>query len=249
MYKNKIIGIWGLGKVGRSTAEFFHAQGAIIIGMDQKQVMHPHLNTFYNEAEKDIFFSHADHIISSPGIDIRPYYQQFKTKWITELDLFYQHWKRPIIAITGSVGKTTVTHLLGQLLSRYKLRVAVCGNIGTPMLDMISFSDLYDIAVMEVSSFQLEYSTSFAPQIAIWTNFAPNHLDRHTLEEYFFSKAKICAFQNSNQTAIIPYEVYQKLKENMPQKKFAIMCKTQLSDGTRNELLAHGNTLYQINTE
>lgn len=249
MYKDKIIGIWGLGKVGHSTAEFFNAQGAIIIGMDQKRIAHPPINTFYTEDEKESFFNRADYIISSPGIDIRPYYQQYKTKWITELDLFHYHWKKPIVAITGSVGKTTVTHLLGQLLSTYKLRVAVCGNIGTPMLDMVSSIDIYDIAVIEVSSFQLEYCTSFAPEIALWTNFAPNHLDRHTLAEYFFAKAKICTFQKRNQKTIIPYQIYQNLKDLMPEKRFDIMCQTKLPNDTRDELLANGNTLYTLNTD
>ncbi len=247
MYKNKTIGIWGLGKVGMSVAHFLHAQGAHIIGMDKVSLSNHDgiIRELFTQDQKDLFFANADYILASPGIDIRPYYQQHKAKWITELDLFYQSWQKPIIAITGSVGKTTVTTLLGQLLNKYGVKVVVGGNIGNPMLTMIKTDA--DIALLEVSSFQLEYCSSFAPDLALWTNFVPNHLDRHTLAEYFTAKTQILRHQEGSQSTIIPYDLLSPLTALFPERTFQVIIENNaISLEQQKALLQDGHTILTI---
>ena len=146
-FTGKKIGIWGLGAVGKSAVAFFRGLGLPVEVMNDK-LLTQEQQSFLDEstvsfcAEKDTlnFLHRNDYILASPGIDLRPY-KKFKNKWITELDIFGSLYKKPIIAITGSVGKTTITTLLSQILSAYGLRVLTGGNIGTPMLNLISYNN------------------------------------------------------------------------------------------------------------
>jgi UDP-N-acetylmuramoylalanine--D-glutamate ligase len=246
MYKNKTVGIWGFGKVGSSTAQFLHSYGATIIGMDQKQISHALVNTWFTQDQKDAFFAQSDFIIASPGIDISPYYSAHKHKWLTELDLFHQHWQKTVLAITGSVGKTSVTTLLGQLMTNHDVRPAVAGNIGTPMLELIKSRNIYDLAILEVSSFQLEYCTSFAPDLALWTNFVPNHLDRHTIEQYFDAKANIFSHQTDQQIAIIPFDLFARLSNRYPHKRYIVITENQISVAEKDHIIASEHTLFML---
>lgn len=152
-----------------------------------------------------------DFILPSPGIDLRPY-KQYQHKWLTELDIIQKNFTRPIVAITGTAGKTTVTHLLSELLKENGLRVWTGGNIGTGMLDLLKTKEKIDIALLEVSSFQLEHTKTFAPDLAIWTNFSENHLDRHgTMEQYFLAKKKIIERQKKGQHALLPLTTAEKI--------------------------------------
>lgn len=218
-FSGKKVGIWGLGVVGSSALRFFLERNAIISVMDAKEPdaatmawLSSHKIPFILQEQVTPFIQAHDYLLASPGIDIRPY-ASFKDRFLTELDLFGQHWKKPIIAITGSVGKTTVTHLLSSILSASGKRVVTGGNIGTGMLDLLTHQEDVDLAVLEVSSFQLEWCRSFAPTIALWTNLHPNHLDRHgSLEHYFSAKAAILTRQQRYQTAIVPAELYELVK-------------------------------------
>jgi UDP-N-acetylmuramoylalanine--D-glutamate ligase len=102
------------------------------------------------------------------------------------------------------------------------LRTAVGGNIGTGMLDMVQQQDTCDIGVIELSSFQLELNKKFAPDIALWTNLCPNHLDRHhTMYEYFQAKCNILRFQREHQVAVLSSELFEGqngvwLREQLP---------------------------------
>jgi UDP-N-acetylmuramoylalanine--D-glutamate ligase len=204
-FSNKKIGIWGYGKVGKSVAEFVRQQGATVGVMDKSRQELPAWITFYDEENKDLFFAIHDYIVPSPGIDITPYLEKLGTKLIAELDLFAQFFHKPIIAITGSVGKTTTTSLLGQLLNLYGIKALVGGNIGIACCDLISMQDSADCAVLEVSSFQTEHCRLFAPDVAIITNLVPNHLDRHiTMEAYRSAKLRMILNQTAAQKALLP---------------------------------------------
>jgi UDP-N-acetylmuramoylalanine--D-glutamate ligase len=212
-FTNKKIGVWGYGKVGKSVTEFVQQLGATVAVMDKTRQELPPLVTFYSEENKDLFFSTHDYIIPSPGIDITPYLAQIGSKLLPELDLFAQFFHKPIIAITGSVGKTTTTSLLGQLLNVYGVKALVGGNIGIACCDLIPMQENADCAVIEVSSFQLEHSTIFAPDLAIITNIIPNHLDRHiTMETYRNAKFRMMLNQTHTQKALVP----DALKEYIP---------------------------------
>lgn len=216
MNTKKIIGIWGYGKVGKALVTFWTQKNCTVYVMDKNKEVEKKLKNdfpealFFQEPETPnhtlSFFTEPSSIYVSPGIDIRHYYPFLKDTLKTEIDLFFSAWLKPIIAITGSVGKTTITSFLSSLLRSYGIAHATGGNIGTPMLELINIKTMY--AVLELSSFQLEYSTDFYPTIAVWTNFYPNHLDRHTTEEaYFKAKYQILMRQTCNETAIVPSSI------------------------------------------
>lgn len=106
-----------------------------------------------------------------------------------------------LVAVTGTNGKTTVTEMVGHICAEAGLSAAVCGNIGLPILEALATPA--DVLVCEVSSFQLFYTDSFAPQIGIWLNFEADHLDWHLdLDEYVAAKSNIWSRQQAGQIAI-----------------------------------------------
>jgi UDP-N-acetylmuramoylalanine--D-glutamate ligase len=217
----KRIGIWGFGVVGKAAVNYFHAQSHQLAIMDKRTPTDNELDhlkekniTWYTEAEQETFFNSCDIIIPSPGINIsQTCYATHKDKWIHELDFFYETFHKPIIAITGSIGKTSTTHIFGEIFKELSIPVVVGGNIGIPTFDLIDQQDSVDYAILEVSSFQLNYCTTFAPQLAIWTNFHPNHLDHHADEhEYFSAKENIVAHQTQNQMSLVHFALREKMQ-------------------------------------
>ena len=120
-----------------------------------------------------------------------------------------------IIAITGSNGKTTVASLLHHVLDKKNIKNVVCGNIGDPLVNYIDVS-LDTIIILEISSFQLDRLRYFKPYISIITNITPNHLDRHTFENYINIKKKVYLFQDKNDYLITNNETFYlyKLRPN-----------------------------------
>lgn len=234
-FKNKKIGIWGLGVVGRAAVQLLSSQHAQITVCD-KRILHPqeydwlthHNATFVEQKNLDNFFQEHDYILPSPGIDIRAH-QNYQHKFITELDIFASLCTRPIISVTGSIGKTTVTSLLGQSLNHQHMPTLIGGNIGTASFDLLSQQEHAHSIVLEASSFQLEHVRFFAPHLAIWTNFYPNHLDRHTTaEEYFNAKCNSMMYQTSAQQTLVPLDLADKLPvTNGIRSFFSATCPTQ----------------------
>lgn len=221
--KNSRIGIWGFGVVGKAAFRFFHSQGIKNIALLDKNkltaensaIVEKYGINFFQQTNPQtiqLFLEQCDYLIISPGIDISQWNLTLPTL-LTEIDLFFNYYKGPIIAITGTVGKTTITTLLGSLLHREGEGANSGGNIGLGMLDLL-IDGASSRMILELSSFQLEHSTSFAPQIAIITNLYPNHLDRHeTMEEYIKAKSKIFTQQQPTDHLIIDYEAYNLVKE------------------------------------
>ncbi len=251
----KRIGIWGFGIVGKSALRFFRSgtygnNHAIAIfderslTPEEQALIKEHNATQYTS--RDTFLAECDQILVSPGIDLRPY-EHIAHKCIAELDLFTHYFKKPTIAITGTVGKTTIAALLSNILSAidqkspYSGKVACIGNVGIGMLEILDSQDSYDAAVVELSSFQLTNQDSFAPNLAIWTNIYPNHLDRHgTMDDYFDAKYNICAHQSSDAHAIISYEVctnprFASLSKNLKSKLW-VSAKEPLNSQQKEQL-------------
>lgn len=212
----KKIGVWGFGAVGKSAVSYLHTQGQSIQVLDNRILTTPeqdylkaHNIPWFSESEIIHFLEHNECIVPSPGVNLTSY-MHYRHKWISELDLFYQAFKKPIIAITGTIGKTSVTHLLSSLLQ--ETGFVTGGNIGTPMLTLLDKEA--QGAILELSSFQLSLCKQFAPDLALWTNLHPNHLDRHTtLEDYIDAKYKIIAHQQAHQTAIVPTSLLTEIKK------------------------------------
>ncbi len=225
--KNKTIGIWGYGRVGTAAATLCTDLGAHVIVYDASPEV---LKTcpYAGTQSIDQLFAHADYIIPSPGVDITQYKDTYSGIWLSELDLFQSLFHKKIIAITGSIGKTSVTHMLTQALKAAGWRVHAAGNIGTPMLSMIAQQDALDAIVLEVSSFQLEHTQSFAPDLALWTNLYPNHLDRHkTVELYCAAKYQIIAHQTATQQALISTDLYNQIIRYQPKSSLHFFNPTQ----------------------
>jgi len=124
---------------------------------------------------------------------------------IGELELAFTLCPFPVVAITGTNGKTTTTELTTLMLRGAGLRAASCGNIGTPMSELLDGAWGWDVLVVEVSSFQLETIKTFRPRVSAWLNLSPNHLDRYpSIHEYREAKLRIFKNQTAEDWAVIP---------------------------------------------
>jgi UDP-N-acetylmuramoylalanine--D-glutamate ligase len=150
----------------------------------------------------------ADLIVTSPGVVTdQPLFAPARQRGIEvigELELASRWVQGPIIAVTGTKGKSTTTTLIGRMVHEEGRRVLVGGNIGVPLSAQVDTSTPETVHVVEVSSFQLETTTTFRPWIALWLNFADDHLDRHpTIDDYAAAKARIFAQQQGDDWAVV----------------------------------------------
>lgn len=229
-FKDKKIGIWGFGIVGQSALTFFDQQNPHAIEiLDTKNIIIPTTKTptssiLQTKKSIQIFLENNDVILASPGIKLHNY-QHFAHKFINELDLVHNTTNYNIIAITGTVGKTSITHLLENIFNALHIETIAAGNIGYPMLSLIDMNihpikSTKKIAILELSSFQLQPIKKFAPDLAIITNFFPNHLDHHqSIEEYFDAKCNILRHQTDLQQTLIPFDLIDQITEKINLKK------------------------------
>jgi UDP-N-acetylmuramoylalanine--D-glutamate ligase len=153
-------------------------------------------------------FRGQDLIVVSPGVpvDAAPLAQArgLGESVIGEIELAARFLPGPVIAITGSNGKTTTTTLVGEVLTAGGLPTLVGGNIGTPAISLAERANSETVAVLEVSSFQLETIQTFRPKVAVVLNITPDHLDRHhTFEIYANAKARVFENQRGDDFAVL----------------------------------------------
>ncbi|UJX41070.1 UDP-N-acetylmuramoyl-L-alanine--D-glutamate ligase [Desulfovibrio sp. JY] len=161
-------------------------------------------------------FAGADMVVLSPGIRAAGLADCLAAcpgaQVLSELELASWFVTEPIVAVTGSNGKTTTVMLVSHLLEAAGRKVFTGGNIGTPLSEYVLAGDPADVVVLEVSSFQLQLVKSFRPKVAVLLNFSPNHLDWHAdLEEYLSAKLNIFAAQRPGDTAILPRDMRETL--------------------------------------
>jgi UDP-N-acetylmuramoylalanine--D-glutamate ligase len=147
-------------------------------------------------------------IVKSPGVSPRaPTLARARELGIEvagEIELGWRLVRNEFIAVTGTNGKTTTTELIGAIHQEARLPVAVAGNVGTPVSSFAGALEEDATVVCEASSFQLEDSSEFAPEAALFLNFAPDHLDRHPgLDEYLEAKLRLFARQTSDDIAVL----------------------------------------------
>jgi UDP-N-acetylmuramoylalanine--D-glutamate ligase len=196
--------ILGLGETGFSCARYFNRLKLPFTIIDSR-LNPPKLSAFKKEFPETPYhlgpfdpslFQDCTELIVSPGIDINEKniclaINQFKLKPQGDIELFAQQARAPIIAITGSNAKGTVTSLVGEMIHQANLKVAVGGNIGKPALDLLD-APIPDFYVLEISSFQLETTYTLHAKVATVLNISPDHLDRHkTLAAYTTAKQRI----------------------------------------------------------
>ena len=160
------------------------------------------------DAHRLEFFDGVDVVVVSPGISLQqPVVQALRQKGVPclgELAVAAPLIDIPVVAITGTNGKTTVTTLIGELLRRSGEKVFVGGNIGTPLLEYVRGGVAADVLVLELSSFQLQLAGDFGAQVGVLLNITPDHLDLHRdMDEYIQAKMRIFANQPKNGAAIL----------------------------------------------
>ncbi len=207
----------GLGKSGVASALFMKKRGASVTVSDTKSgddlrneipVLLDHGITVETGGHGDRTFRGQDLIVVSPGVPVdAPPLVQARTlgeSVIGEIELAAQFLPGPIVAITGSNGKTTTTTLAGEIMAAAGFSTLVGGNIGTPAISLAERANPETVIVLEISSFQLETILKFRPKVAVVLNVTPDHLDRHrTFEIYANAKARIFENQQSSDYAVL----------------------------------------------
>ena len=202
----------GLGKSGVASALFLKKHGAKVSVSDTKSgdelrneipLLLDHGIDVETGGHGERTFRGQDLIVVSPGVpvDAPPLVQarSLGENVIGEIELAAKFLPGPIVAITGSNGKTTTTTLTGEIMTAAGFPTLVGGNIGTPAISLAERADKDTVIVLEVSSFQLETIQTFRPKISVVLNVTPDHLDRHrTFEAYVDAKARL--FENQQPT-------------------------------------------------
>lgn len=194
--------VFGLGKTGFSCVRFLRKQGIEIAVIDTRdeppllaelQEQYPEVEVYLGGIAPDPLRD-AEVLVVSPGIDMRAPEIQCNLNpelpvW-GDVELFAQYAQAPIVAITGSNAKSTVTSMVGEIMSAAGVKAAIGGNLGVPALDLLS--DDVELYVLEISSFQLETCYSLQAKVASILNISPDHLDRYTdYQEYIATKQRV----------------------------------------------------------
>lgn len=208
----------GLGVTGLSVVRYLHALGERVVVADSRD-MPPgmtELKKNFPDVElctgkfKSALFTSARRIVVSPGVPMTEVaLQKAKDNGVEitgDIDLFAHEVTAPVVGITGSNGKSTVTTLLAEMAKCAGINVAVGGNIGIPVLDIVD--DAHDLYVLELSSFQLETLNNMPMEVAVVLNISPDHMDRYdslnsyvTTKQEIYRNAKSCVINNDDELA------------------------------------------------
>jgi UDP-N-acetylmuramoylalanine--D-glutamate ligase len=215
--KNKRVLVVGLARTGVATALFCAERGARVTATESRtesQVGESAAKlraagvTLELGGHQDKTFIEQDLIVPSPGVpaDFPQLVSARKSgvKIWSEIELAYRFLNGSMVGITGSNGKTTTTALIEHILRGAGLPTLLAGNIGTPMISLVEQTKRNTVTVVELSSFQLELIDTFRPNVGLFLNLTPDHLDRHhTLKAYGDAKARIFENQNADDAAIL----------------------------------------------
>jgi UDP-N-acetylmuramoylalanine--D-glutamate ligase len=252
-YKNQQVAVLGAGLSGTAAALLLKSEGANVTVLDsaeEKRLLKSTIDNLRAQgidvvagAEADRNSGKCDFVVLSPGIDpdsaLAQNFSARKIGMIGELELGWRSCGLPVIAITGTNGKTTTTEMLAQMLDACGQRTIACGNIGKPLSEVAREKKDLDVLTVEVSSFQLETIKTFRPSISLWLNFAPDHLDRYaSVAEYRAAKLRIFENQTADDVAIV--NAGESLPEIAP-RKITFSAYTDRSDFR----LSEGMIIYQ----
>lgn len=202
--------VLGLGISGRSAARFCAERGARVVAADERDAdaidglgeLAAGVETRVGSAFPDP--ADFDLVVPSPGVPAARYRGRARLVW-GDVELAWRALSVPLVAVTGTNGKSTTTLLLAAMLRAAGLRAAAAGNVGVPALDVVGAG--LDAVVLEVSSFQLEAIDAFRPDVAVVLNVTPDHLDRHgDFAGYAAAKARILMNQTADQAAVLNFD-------------------------------------------
>ena len=217
-YKNQNIAVLGAGLSGAAAALLLKSEGAHVTVLDtaeEKDLLKSTIDNLRAQEVRVICGAAAsddssayEMAVLSPGIDppsrLALNFSSRNIDMIGELELGWRSCDTPVIAVTGTNGKTTTTELLAEMLNACGQRTIACGNIGKPLSEVARKKTQFDVLTVEVSSFQLETIQTFRPSISLWLNFAPDHLDRYrSVSDYRAAKLRIFENQTADDVAVI----------------------------------------------
>ena len=245
--KGKKVLVVGLARTGIATAKFLKAKGSLVTATEVKPkeemgeavqaLKGMDISTEWGGHQTEAFLK-QDIIVVSPGVDlsIEPIQKAVKygVRVISEIELAYHFIHVPIIAVTGTNGKTTTTLLVGEMLKEDGRKVGVGGNVGEPLILFADGKDRWEVLVVEISSFQLEAIEDFRPRISVLLNITEDHLDRYPrYDDYIEAKVRIFANQNSGDLAILNRDdpIIMQFREKVKAKKVLFSLKEKLGKG------------------
>ncbi|MGH7948003.1 MAG: UDP-N-acetylmuramoyl-L-alanine--D-glutamate ligase [Candidatus Binataceae bacterium] len=199
----------GLGVSGLAAARFLHRDGARLVLTDTRddidRAILPPADVYLGRQDPTALLG-VDFVVTSPGVprssELLREAVRTGTPVISEIELAAGFIRAPIIAITGTNGKSTVTVMIGKMLEAASMRVFVGGNLGKPLVEAARGD--HDAVVAEISSFQLEWIKTFRPHVAVHLNLSDDHLDRYrSLAEYGAAKARLFENQRADDWAVL----------------------------------------------
>ena len=254
--KGKKVLVVGLARTGIATAKFLKAKGSLVTVTEVKPkeemkeavqaLKGMDISTEWGGHQTETFLK-QDIIVVSPGVDlnIEPIQKAIKhgVRVVSEIELAYHFIHAPIIAVTGTNGKTTTTLLVGEMLKEDGRKVGVGGNVGEPLILFADGKDRWEVLVVEISSFQLEAIEDFRPRISVLLNITEDHLDRYPrYDDYIEAKVRIFANQNSGDLAVLNRDdpIVMQFREKVKAKKVLFSLKEKLGEGA----FSNGQTIF-----
>ena len=216
--KDKNVLVIGLARTGRECARFLVGQGARVTVSDRRPdgELKDELKSlaglpirYFLGAEERHWLSAIDCIIPSPGVPadnaLISEAAARRIPVLSEIELAYRFFRAPLVAVTGTNGKSTTTTLIGEMVKAGGRKAFIGGNLGTPFIGALS--GRWDWGVLEISSFQLEWIEHFRPRVAVLLNVTEDHLDRYaTFDDYRRAKERIFAAQSESDFAVLNRE-------------------------------------------
>ena len=245
--KGKKVLVVGMARTGIATAKLLREKGSLVtttearpeeeMGEAVQELKGMDLSTEWGGHQTETFLK-QDLIVVSPGVDLNidPIQKAIRhgVRVISEIELAYHFIRVPILAITGTNGKTTTTLLLGEMLKEDGRRVGVGGNVGEPLILFADGRSRWEVLGAEISSFQLEAIEDFRPRISVLLNITEDHLDRYSsYSDYIQAKARIFANQNSGDLAVLNRDdpIVMQLGEKVKAKKVMFSTREKLEEG------------------
>jgi UDP-N-acetylmuramoylalanine--D-glutamate ligase len=246
----------GMARTGIATAKFLQAKGSLVTTTEVKpeeemkeaveELKGMELSTEWG-GHRTKTFLRQDIIVVSPGVDlnIEPIQEAIRhgVRVISEIELACHFIRVPIIAVTGTNGKTTTTLLIGEMLKEDGRKVGVGGNVGEPLILFADGTDRWEVLVAEISSFQLEAIEDFRPRISVLLNITEDHLDRYSsYDEYIEAKLRIFANQNSGDLTVLNRDdpVVMRFKEKVKAETIFFSLIEKLDEG----VFSNGQTIF-----
>jgi UDP-N-acetylmuramoylalanine--D-glutamate ligase len=245
--RGKKVLVVGMARTGIATAKFLKEKGCLVTTTEARpeeemreavqELKGIDLSTEWGGHQTETFLK-QDLIVVSPGVDLNmePIQKAIRhgVRVISEIELAYHFIHIPILAITGTNGKTTTTLLVGEMLKEDGKAVGVGGNVGEPLILFADGKSRWEVLVAEISSFQLEAIEDFRPRISVLLNITEDHLDRYSsYSDYIQAKARIFANQNSGDLAVLNGDdpIVMQFGEKVKAKKVMFSMREKLEEG------------------